>query len=187
MTAVGHVPSGLRAPAHGPWLLAIGAPSVLKSTPEDAVVSLSTIVLLMMFTFNASSSEIPAPSQPATLLAMMLLVTLTWYQFGTPLLRVGLAGKVSTSVPLTFCSRRPPPLPLSAALPWIRLALITRPGPVPSLGALGVGLMQSWSVVAPQVGSTSGAPMISRPPPLVAIVGLVLWLNRMLLCSMSPL
>ena len=29
----------------------------------------------------------------------------------------------------------PPPLPLSAALPMIRLALITRPGPVPSLGA----------------------------------------------------
>jgi len=33
-----------------------------------------------------------------------------------------------------FCKRRPPPLPLSAALPIIKLALITRPGPVPSLG-----------------------------------------------------
>ena len=34
--------------------------------------------------------------------------------------------KVETSVPLTCCRRMPPPLPLSAMLPWIRLALITR-------------------------------------------------------------
>ena len=29
--------------------------------------------------------------------------------------------------------------------------------------------------------------MTMRPPPLVGIVGLVLWLKRMVLCSMSPL
>src|SRR2546430_17688917 len=82
--------------------------------PEEAVVSLDAIVLLMMFTFNESWSEIPAPSQPATLLLMMLLVTLTAYQLA------GIVGKVSTSVPLAPLKARPPPLPLSAALPWIR-------------------------------------------------------------------
>ena len=85
------------------------------------------------------------------------------------------------------CSRKPPPLPDSAPLPIIRLALITRPGPVPALGDAGVGGRQSLSVVAPQAGSTSGAPITSRPPPLVGIVGFVLWLNRIELCSMSPL
>src|SRR6266436_240378 len=188
--ADGQLPSGSLPPGHGPWLLANGPPIVLNSMPDDAVVSLDTIVLLTMFTNSASCSEIPAPSQPAVLLAMMLLVTVTMYQLGTvvvPTTLVGAVGKVVTSVPLMPCSRSPPPLPLSAPLPMIRLALITRPGPAPSLGATGVGFRQSWSVVAPQAGSTSGAPMISRPPPLVGMVGFVLWLNRMLLCSMSPL
>ena len=62
-----------------PGALASGAPSVLKSTPEDAVLSLDITVLLTKFTANASCSETPAPSQPATLLAMMLLVTLIEY------------------------------------------------------------------------------------------------------------
>src|SRR5467141_5262395 len=138
------------------------------------------IVLLRMFTANASSSEIPAPSHPATLLAMMLLVTSIEYHLE------GCEGKVVTSVPLTPWKRMPPPLPLSAALPIIRFALITRPGPAPSLGALGMDGKQSASVVMPHVGSISGAPMTRTPPPLVAIVGLVLWLNMMVLCSMSP-
>src|SRR4029077_8999298 len=164
-----------------PCVLARGAPRVLKSTPDEAVVSLDIIVLLMMFTASPSSSEIPAPSQPATLLAMMLLVTCTEYQFP------GVFGKATPSDPFTFWKAMPPPLPLSAALPIIRLALITRPGPTPSLGVtlLGAGT-QSWSVVVPHVGSTSGAPMTRIPPPFEAIVGLVLWLNRMALCSMSP-
>src|SRR6266404_2398147 len=179
--ADGQLPSGSLPPGHGPWLLANGPPIVLNSMPDDAVVSLDTIVLLMMFTNSASCSEIPAPSQPATLLSMMLLVTDTWYQFS------GVVGKVSTSVPLTSCRRRPPPLPLSAPLPMIRLALITRLGPMPSPGATGVGFRQSESVVAPQAGSTSGAPMTSTPPPLVGMVGLAASLNRILLCSMSPL
>jgi len=49
-------------------------PSVLKSTPADAVVSFETIVLLTMVTFRASSIDTPAPSQPATLFAMMLFL-----------------------------------------------------------------------------------------------------------------
>src|SRR2546430_2880713 len=154
----GQVPSGLRATAQGPWLLASGAPSVLNSTPEEAVVSLDAIVLLMMFTFSASSSEMPAPSQPATLLVMMLLVTVTPYQL------LGVVGNASTSPPLTACRRMPPPLPLSAPLPMIRLALITRPGPVPSLVVAGAGGRQSASDWSPQGGSTSGAPMIRMPP-----------------------
>src|SRR6266403_1432136 len=78
----------------GPWLLAKGAPRVLKSTPDEAVVSLDITVLLMKFTFNASTSETPAPSQPATLLAMILLVTFTEYHCA------GVLGKLSTSEPL---------------------------------------------------------------------------------------
>ena len=57
-----------------PSELASGAPMVVNRMPAEAVVELETIVLLMMFTFSASSSEMPAPSQPATLSAMMLLV-----------------------------------------------------------------------------------------------------------------
>src|SRR5213082_1041929 len=144
----------------GPDELARGAPIVLNSTPDDAVVSLDMTVLFMTFTANESTSEMPAPSQPATLLAMMLLVTFTEDQFA------GVVGKVSTSPPLTDWKRMPPPLPLSAALPMIRLALITRPGPTPSLGVLGVGGTQSASVVSPHGGSTSGAPITRIPPPL---------------------
>src|SRR5207302_9837627 len=155
----------------GPDELASGAPSVLNSTPAEAVVSLEMMVLLMMFATNASCSEIPAPSQPATLSAMMLLVIFTEYQLE------GVVGNVLTSEPLTCCKRRPPPLPLSAALPMIRLALITRPGPTPSLGPTEPRAgTQSASVGSLQGGSTSGEPMITRPPPLVAIVGLALWL-----------
>src|SRR3954451_5508773 len=88
-------------------------------------------------------------------------------------------GKLITSLPLICCNLKPPPLPLSAELPWIRFALMARPGPAPALGETGGapgGLRQSWSVVRPQAGSASGAPMISRPPPLATMVGLVLWL-----------
>src|SRR5205085_2441132 len=139
VTAFGQVPSGLRGTLQGPCVLASGAPSVLNSMPDEAVVSLDAIVLLMMFTFNESTSEIPAPSQPATLLLMMLLVTLTAYHL------LGSVGKVSTSVPLTPTNARPPPLPLSAPLPWIKLALMTRPGPAPSAGLTGGLTRQSWS------------------------------------------
>src|ERR1700716_175114 len=131
----------------------------------------------MMFTPNESTIELPPPSQPATLLVMMLLVTVTWYHFN------GCAGKVITSLPLMSWKRKPPPLPLSAALPIIRLALITKPGPMPSLGGCALAGTQSASVVRPHVGSLSGVPMITSPPPLVDIVGLVLWLNMIVLCS----
>src|SRR5579871_2967627 len=57
--------------------LASGAPSVLKSTPEEAVVSFEAMVLFVSVTAKASSSDTPAPSQPATLFTMMLLVTVT--------------------------------------------------------------------------------------------------------------
>src|SRR2546430_203938 len=167
VTAFGQVPSGLRGTLQGPCVLASGAPTVLNSMPDEAVVSLDTIVLLMMFTFNESRSEIPAPSQPATLSVMMLLVTVTAYQ------SAGVVGKVSTSVPLTPMKAMPPPLPLSAALPWTRFALMTRPGPAPSDGPTGGLTRQSWSG-AGHSGSESGAPMTSRPPPLVAMVGFAL-------------
>src|SRR5438445_369296 len=76
------------------------------------------------------------------LLALILLVTLTEYHCA------GALGKLITSDPLMFCKRRPPPVPLSAALPIIRLALITRPGPAPSLGPTEPrGDTQSWSTV----------------------------------------
>src|SRR5207237_4553676 len=144
------------------WVLATGAPTVLNSTPADAVLSLDMIVLLMMSTFNASSRETPPPSQPATLLTMMLLVTVAEYHGEREPLIPGnvtlLApfGKLITSEPLTCCKRRPPPLPLSAALPMIRLASITGPGPTPSLGPTEPRAgTQSWSVGSLQGGSTS--------------------------------
>src|SRR5579863_2039158 len=56
-----------------PGALASGAPRVLKSTPEEAVLSFDATVLLMKFTARASWRETPPPSQPATLLEMMLL------------------------------------------------------------------------------------------------------------------
>src|SRR5580704_15752108 len=58
-----------------PSELARGYPIVVKRIPADAVVELETIVLLMMFTFNASTIEIPAPSQPATLSGMRVRLT----------------------------------------------------------------------------------------------------------------
>src|ERR1035437_4457661 len=165
-----------------PSELARGAPMVVNRIPAEAVVELETIVLLMIFAFRASSSEIPAPSQRATLSAMMLLVILGEDHWD------GVVAKASTSEPFTCWRRRPPPLPDSAALPMIRLALMTRLGPMPSLGRTVLGPdTQSWSVVAPQGGAMSGVPMISKPPPLAGTVGLRLWLNRMELCSMSPL
>src|SRR5437016_2311279 len=153
----------------GPCVLAVGAPRVLNRTPEEAVVALEATVLLMMSVFNASSSEIPAPSQPATLLTMTLFCRVTWYHCD------GVFGKAITSEPLT-CSRAiPPPPPLSAALPCSRLALIIRPGPAPSLSPG----MQSTSVTEPHSdcvaeGASGAVPMTMSPPPLVAIVGLVL-------------
>src|SRR5467141_1143295 len=157
--------------------LAMGVPMLLVSTPEVPRLSLCMMVLLTMFTFNASCNDIPAPSQPATLLTMMLLEMVTSCQ------RFGCLLKVATSVPLTDWRRMPPPDPLSAELPWIRLALITKPGPVPSLNPGG----QSASGIVPQTGSGSGVPLIMIPPPLVGMVGLALWLNTIELCSMSPL
>src|ERR1700730_15022692 len=111
VTGVVQIPWAFLPPGgHGPCVLARGARRVLKSTPAEAVVSLDAMVLLMMSRFRASSSEMPAPSQPATLLSMMLLVMLTEYQLP------GAVGKLSTSEPLTFCSAMPPPVPDSAAL-----------------------------------------------------------------------
>src|SRR6267143_641799 len=86
------------------------------------------------------------------------------------------------SVPLTFCSRRPPPLPLSAVLPWTRLALKTRPGPTPSESAGG----QSMSIPAFSQAAPSGPPPWRiTPPPWVVSVELKLWLKRNELCSIS--
>ena len=137
--------------------------------------SLDITVLLMKFTARESCKETPAPSQPATLFAMMLLVTLTEYQ------RDGAFGKNPTSAPLIPWRRRPPPAPLSAAFPRIRLASITIPGPVPSLTPPALS-GQSWSGSPGHVGSVSGALMITSPPPSVGTVGLVLSLKRKALC-----
>src|SRR5882672_10706360 len=158
------------------------APSVLNSTPADAVVSLDTTVLLMKLTFSASCIDTPPPSQPATLFAITLLVTMTPFQL------FGVVGKKPTSVPLICCRRRPPPLPLSALLPMIRLASITSPGPVPSPIPGG----QSTSVVVPHSWPLASvrselAPTMAIPPPLVGSVGLTLWLNRIQLFAIRPL
>src|SRR6266853_4871640 len=166
----------------GPCWLAMGAPRVLKSTPEEAVLAFNAIVLLMMFTLGESTSEIPAPSHPATLSTMMLLVSVT--EFHCP----GSSGKATMSDPLTALKAMPPPVPLSAPFPMIRLALITSPGPTPSLGPIPATTMLGTPLVVPEGGgqsaslaglplqriSASGVPMMIMPPPLAGIVGLVL-------------
>ena len=159
--------------------LASGAKNAPNSDPEDAVESLDTMVLLIRFTTSESCRDTPPPSQPATLLVMMLLVTLTEYQ------RSGLRGNVLTSTPFTPWKRMPPPLPASAAFPRIRLALITRLRPMPS-PTEPIASAQSLSASPGQIGSVSGALMISKPPPLLGVVGLVAWLNRIELCWMLP-
>src|SRR5262252_196988 len=60
--------------------LAIGVPILVVSTPEVARESLWAMVLLTICTFNESCNEMPAPSHPAMLLTMMLLVMLTLFQ-----------------------------------------------------------------------------------------------------------
>src|SRR5215469_10898780 len=106
----GAVPPGsaqaplLELPLPGGELL-MGVPMLCVSTPEEARLSLLAMVLLMMVTLSESWSEMPAPSQPATLLTMMLLVISTLFH------NFGCVGKVETSVPLTCCRRMPPPLP----------------------------------------------------------------------------
>src|SRR6267378_6935844 len=115
---VGLTGSGLQ-PGGGTLLFA--APSVSNSTPADAVESLSTTVLFLKSTTTASWIDTPPPAHPATLFAMMLLVTEIAYQW------LGALGLFSTSLPLASSMRSPPPLPLSAVLPMIRLASIERP------------------------------------------------------------
>src|SRR5882762_5229573 len=126
------------------------------------------IVLLTMSTPMESCNDTPPPSQPATLLATMLLVNLTSYQ------RCGWVGKVDTSTPLTPWNRTPPPPPASAALPRMRLALTRRlwpgPPPIPS-PTVPKACEQSMSGSPGQTGSVSGALMMSRPPPLLGVVG----------------
>ena len=116
----------IKSRGQGVGALASGAKKAPNSDPDDAVESLDTMVLLIRFTPIESCNDTPPPSQPATLLAMMLLVTLTKYQFA------GVVGKVETSMPLTPWKRMPPPAPASAALPIMRLALISRLRPMPS-------------------------------------------------------
>src|SRR5260370_38110200 len=60
---------------------ALIAPKVLNSTPAEAVVSFEATVLLVNTVLNESCKDTPAPSHPATLFAMMLLVTVMPYQF----------------------------------------------------------------------------------------------------------
>src|SRR6202043_1401651 len=71
------------------------APLVSKSTPAEDVTSFDATVLLLKLTRTALWSDTPPPLQPATLLAITLLVTLTRCQFA------GLLGLRCTSVPLT--------------------------------------------------------------------------------------
>src|SRR5579864_2532182 len=85
----------------GPCWLARGAPSVLKRTPELAVLAFDAIVLLTMSTASESSRETPAPSQPATLSVTMLLTKVTVFQFS------GAVGNAMTSEPLTAWKAMP--------------------------------------------------------------------------------
>ncbi len=151
-----HVVSAPTVVQFGGPTLACAAASVLNSTPDDAVASFETTVLLMKLTFTASCSDTPPPAQPATLLPMMLLITRTAYHL------LGSLGLRCTSVPLTCCSLSPPPLPLSAVLPISRLLSITRPGPAPSDNC---GAQSTSTVAFSQNVPSGGTPWAMMPPP----------------------
>src|SRR5260370_30224083 len=102
-------------------VLAKSAPIVLKSGPAEAVLTLLVIVLLMMSTAVESRSEIPPPSQPATLSDMILLVTVTVFHC------LGFLGKATISTPLTPWKATPPPFPAPPASTILRLALLPNP------------------------------------------------------------
>src|SRR5579871_3572557 len=159
--------------------LPFGATMVSKRTPAVAVVSLDTTVLLMKLTFSASCIDTPPPAQPATLFAMMLLVTVIAYQL------FGFSGLRCTSLPFTYCRRSPPPLPLWAVFPTNRFASILLPGPTPSLkpGAQSTSVTEPHSVGGLPVMPSGAEPCTMSPPPQVGRVGLVLWLNRNALCA----
>ena len=53
------------------------APAVSQSTPADEVVSFEVTVLLLKLTLTALWSDTPPPVQPATLLTITLLLTVT--------------------------------------------------------------------------------------------------------------
>src|SRR6202030_1761569 len=79
----------------------------------------------------------------------------------------------------------PPPAKLT-------VSVAAYPVPPPVSGTLWIGRPNaahsaSVVVVLAHTISASGLPMMTMPPPLAGIVGLVLWLNRIELCSMSPL
>ena len=105
------VPAALCAIAPG-GALARGAPMLLVSTPDEAGGIVGGDRVVENVHLQRVLKEIPAPSHPATLLAMMLLVM---RHAGTSL--SGWSAKVDTSVPLTSWSRMPPPLPLPPRCP----------------------------------------------------------------------
>ena len=162
-----------------------GKEGVRTATPDEAVESLETIVLLTRFTASESCNDTPPPSQPATLLAMMLLVTLTEYQLTGQDWLHGKRGEDH------FRAVDALEADAAAAAGFRRVAhdqvgIDHQAG----TGAVAHRSQRRGSNPHParpgHVGSVSGALMISIPPPLVGVVGLVLWLNRIELCSMSP-
>src|ERR1700675_892721 len=162
-------PTPVEGSQPGGGVLAFGAFTVSNSTPAEAVESLEATVLFRKSTITASWIDTPPPFQPETLLTMMLLVTDSENQWD------GALGLLNMSLPLMLCSRRPPPSPLSAVLPMIRLASTTLPPPMPSdRGGLPARSIWLFSANVP-----SGAlPSRMSPPPLVVSVGFWLWLNR---------
>jgi hypothetical protein len=184
----GHQTGGLRrrcraavCPVHvGPGAAGQGSPRVLKSTPAEAVVSLEMMVLLIRFTASASCSDTPAPSQPATLLAMMLLVTVTEFQC-----ECGVPREVDTSVPLTCLEAQAAAAAASAALPMNQVGIDHQAG----TGAVA----QPGRTIRVGRGCRIRKPDRYRgahddeAAAVGGMVGLVLWLNRIELCSMSPL
>src|SRR5437660_11977401 len=69
-----------------------------------------------------------------------------------------------------------------AAYPQLMLHIIPGPRCVPS-PTPPYAWLQYASGSPGQLGSVSGALMMSRPHPLLGVVGLVAWLNRIVLCS----
>jgi hypothetical protein len=158
----------------GPWVEV--SPSVLKSTPEEAVVSLEVIVLFTISMFKASRRDTPAPSPSGYVVGDDDTIPPAW--IGGEAHHVGAIDVLDGNAAATSSVR---------GVTHDEVGVDGEQRTVPSLGPVVPGAEQSTLFLGVHGESASAAPIMSSPPPLVGVVGLVLWLNRNELCSMSPL
>ena len=145
------------------------------------MVSLDMMVL-MMFTFNASSREIPAPSQPGHVVDDDVVSDVRRVPADG---RPGGAGHDVRPVHVLEAEAA-----AAAALRRVAHDEVGIDGQAPDRCHHRSGAIVFGGRPQSRSPCRSGSRRRARmriPPPLVGIVGLVLWLKMTVLCSMSPL